>query len=136
VILVDTNILAYLLIEGDRTPLAQALYERDPDWRSEAFILVEFSNILATYVRTQAITDKQGLDLLTEASGTDANAYNSAALAGIRDRDRVQNLRLRCAVHRGRETAARQADHGRCQAQDSRTCLDNLARRGSLTRQT
>jgi predicted nucleic acid-binding protein len=67
VVLVDTNILAYLLIEGDRTPLAQALYERDPDWRSEAFIMVEFSNILATYVRTQAMTDKQGSGLLIEA---------------------------------------------------------------------
>jgi predicted nucleic acid-binding protein len=67
VVLVDTNILAYLLIEGDRTALAQALYERDPDWRSEAFIMVEFSNIVATYVRTQAMTHKQGLGLLTEA---------------------------------------------------------------------
>lgn len=66
-VFVDTNVLAYLLIEGDRTQLAQALYERDPDWRSEAFIMVEFSNILATYVRTQAITEKQGLGLLTEA---------------------------------------------------------------------
>lgn len=65
--LVDTNILAYLLIEGDRTPAAQALYARDPDWRSEAFIMVEFSNILATYVRTQAMTHKQGLELLAKA---------------------------------------------------------------------
>ena len=65
--LVDTNVLAYLLIEGDRTPAAQALYARDPDWRSEAFIMVEFSNILATYVRTQAMTHKQGLELLAKA---------------------------------------------------------------------
>lgn len=65
--LVDTNILAYLLIEGDRTPAAQALYARDPDWRSEGFIMVELSNILATYVRTQAMTLQQGLDLLAIA---------------------------------------------------------------------
>jgi predicted nucleic acid-binding protein len=67
VVLVDTNILAYLLIEGDRTPAAQALYGRDPDWRSESFIMVEFSNILATYVRTRALTHKQGTGLLAEA---------------------------------------------------------------------
>ena len=65
--LVDTNILAYLLIEGDRTPAAQALYARDPDWRSEAFIMVELSNILATYVRSQAMTHKQSLGLLAKA---------------------------------------------------------------------
>jgi hypothetical protein len=47
VVLVDTNILAYLLIEGDRTSAAQALNARDPDWRSEGLILVEFSNVLS-----------------------------------------------------------------------------------------
>jgi predicted nucleic acid-binding protein len=67
VTLVDTNVLAYLLIEGDRTPAAQALYARDSDWRSEGFIMVELSNILATYVRTQAMTHKQGLALLASA---------------------------------------------------------------------
>lgn len=66
-LLVDTNVLAYLLIEGDRTPAAQALYERDPDWRSEAFILVEFSNVLATYVRTRALTAEESLELLARA---------------------------------------------------------------------
>ena len=47
-VLVDTNIVVYLLIEGDRTSSAQALYARDPNWRSEAFMLVEFTNVLTT----------------------------------------------------------------------------------------
>ncbi len=47
-VVVDTNILAYLLIVGDRTGDAQALYRRDSDWKSEAFVLVEFSNILSS----------------------------------------------------------------------------------------
>src|SRR2546422_5271298 len=47
-VLVDTNVLAYLLIQGDRTAAAQELRQRDPDWRSEALILVEFSNVLAS----------------------------------------------------------------------------------------
>jgi predicted nucleic acid-binding protein len=50
-VVVDTNILAYLLISGDRTDLARALFERDADWKSDAFALIEFSNILATYKR-------------------------------------------------------------------------------------
>jgi predicted nucleic acid-binding protein len=87
VLLIDTNVLAYLLIEGDRTPAAQALYERDPDWRSEMFILVEFSNVLATYVRTHALTVEEGLALLARAqslmpslaSASHAHALETAA---------------------------------------------------------
>jgi predicted nucleic acid-binding protein len=67
VVLVDTNILAYLLIEGDRTSAAQSLYTKDPDWRSESFVLVEFSNILATYVRTRALVHRQAMELLARA---------------------------------------------------------------------
>jgi predicted nucleic acid-binding protein len=67
VVLIDTNILAYLLLEGDRTALAQELYERDSDWCSEAFLMVEFSNVLATSIRSRAITREQGVKLLAGA---------------------------------------------------------------------
>lgn len=66
-VLVDTNVLAYLMIQGDRTSAAQELYARDPDWRSEGFVLVEFSNILATYMRTKAMTREVGVRLLAQA---------------------------------------------------------------------
>ena len=55
-VVVDTNVLAYLLIEGDRTKAAQDLYANDPDWQSEAFVLVELTNILTTYTRAGALT--------------------------------------------------------------------------------
>ena len=63
----DTNILAYLLIEGDRTEAAQELYARHPDWRSEGFILVEFCNVPATQMRAKALSREQGTRLLAEA---------------------------------------------------------------------
>jgi predicted nucleic acid-binding protein len=66
--LIDTNVLAYLLIAGDRTSAAQALFERDPEWRSEAFVLVEFSNLLCTYVRARELTAAQAARLLTSAT--------------------------------------------------------------------
>lgn len=66
-VLVDTNVLVYLLIEGDRTSTAQELYARDSDWRSEAFIMVEFSNVLATYVRSKALTRERSTKLLGKA---------------------------------------------------------------------
>src|SRR3990172_2635282 len=68
-VVVDTNILAYLLLEGDRTKQAQALFAKDSDWRSEAFLLVEFSNILATYNRMHALSTQQTESLLIEAAG-------------------------------------------------------------------
>lgn len=66
-IAVDSNVLAYLLIEGDRTADAQALYARDADWRSEGFLLVEFSNILATYARRGALAAETAQELLVAA---------------------------------------------------------------------
>lgn len=66
-VVVDTNILAYVLLEGDYSRQAQALLALDPDWRSEAFILVEFSNLLATYVRSGALARRAAERLLAEA---------------------------------------------------------------------
>jgi predicted nucleic acid-binding protein len=66
-VVVDTNVLAYLLIEGDRTRDAQALFARDAEWKSEAFVMIEFSNILATYLRAKSLTRNQAHALLAEA---------------------------------------------------------------------
>ena len=85
-VVVDTNIVAYLLIEGDRTKQAQALFAKDSDWRSDAFLLVEFSNVLATYRRVQALSGQQTETLLAEAA------------TRVRELLNVPNLRaLRCA---------------------------------------
>jgi predicted nucleic acid-binding protein len=67
-IVVDTNVIAYLLIEGDRTADAQALRLADPDWRSEPLLLVEFSNLLATQVRAKALSAAQAKSLLESAA--------------------------------------------------------------------
>jgi predicted nucleic acid-binding protein len=83
VVLVDTNVLAYLMIQGDRTAVAQQLFERDSDWCSEAFVMLEFSNVIATYVRTGALTKAQGTKLLVEAQAhlpTLHNVVNTQAL--------------------------------------------------------
>jgi len=91
VVLVDTNILAYLMIQGDRTAAAQKLFERDSDWCSEAFVIVELSNVIATYVRTGGLTHAQGAKLLVEAqahiptlnSVVNAQALETAMQFGI-----------------------------------------------------
>ncbi|MCC6210346.1 MAG: type II toxin-antitoxin system VapC family toxin [Burkholderiales bacterium] len=69
-VVVDTNVVAYLLIEGERTADAQTLYLQDPDWRSEGFLLVEFSNLLATYVRNGRLDASAAADLLANAESS------------------------------------------------------------------
>jgi predicted nucleic acid-binding protein len=75
-VVIDTNILAYLLIEGDRTADAQALYARDAGWRSEAFALIEFCNILATYVRSGALSRSAAASTLATAERTVTGVVN------------------------------------------------------------
>lgn len=50
-IVVDANVVAYLVIDGDRTPLAEAVWELDPDWRLPSLWQHEILNTLATYAK-------------------------------------------------------------------------------------
>ena len=63
-VIVDTNVVAYLLIHGDHTAAAQKLHARDPDWRSESFLLVEFTNVLASSIVTKRMTFPVAWDFL------------------------------------------------------------------------
>jgi len=67
-LLVDTNVVVYLLIAGDYTAAAQQLRARDSDWRSEAFLLVEFTNLLASSIATKRMTLSLAQDLLAKAT--------------------------------------------------------------------
>src|SRR5438477_352677 len=66
-LLVDTNVVAYLLIAGDHTAAAQELRARDPDWRSEAYLLIEFTNVLASSIARKRMTLSLAEDLLMKA---------------------------------------------------------------------
>lgn len=50
-IVVDVNIIAYFLIEGERTAKARQLWEVDPQWRVPPLWRHEYLNILATFAR-------------------------------------------------------------------------------------
>ena len=65
-LLVDTNVVAYLLIEGDYTEAAQELRTRDSDWRSEAFLLVEFTNVLVSSIARKRMTLSMAEDFLAK----------------------------------------------------------------------
>ncbi len=87
-ILIDTNIIVYLLIEGDHTEAAQELRRRDPDWHSEAFLMVEFTNVLAASVAAKRMNLALAQLFLVEASSllngklcACAGACNSCAIS-------------------------------------------------------
>ena len=84
-LLVDTNIVAYFLIEGDHSEAAHELYQRDPDWRSEALLMVEFTNILAASVVAKRMNLALASRFLAEAEslleGKLARMPNAVTLA-------------------------------------------------------
>jgi len=68
VLIIDTNVVAYLLIEGDYTAAARLLHRRDDDWRSEAFIMVEFANVLTASIAARRMNLVRAQRFLADAT--------------------------------------------------------------------
>ncbi|WP_068636408.1 type II toxin-antitoxin system VapC family toxin [Thauera butanivorans] len=66
-IVVDSNVLAYLYLPGDLTEAAEALLEREPEWAAPPLWRSEFRNILAGYLRRGMLTFEQVCSLQAEA---------------------------------------------------------------------
>lgn len=66
-IVVDSNVLAYLYLPGEYTAVAEALMEHDPDWVAPVPWRSEFRNILAGYMRRGKLTLEQASALQGEA---------------------------------------------------------------------
>lgn len=50
-IVVDTNVIAYLFVQGDRTAQAEAVLNKDSDWTAPFLWRSEFRNVLAFHMR-------------------------------------------------------------------------------------
>jgi len=61
-IVVDTNIIAYSLIEGDRTGQVLKARDRDPAWLVPGLWRHEFLNVLSTFTRRKLLTLSQAED--------------------------------------------------------------------------
>jgi predicted nucleic acid-binding protein len=91
VIVVDTNVLAYLYLPGEYTARAEALLERDPQWAAPVLWRSEFRNILAGYIRRGTLTFEQARDIQAEAenllSGAEHDVDSQRVLELVRDSD-------------------------------------------------
>jgi predicted nucleic acid-binding protein len=67
VIVVDVNVIAYLLITGDKTSLAQETRQCDPQWLVPPLWRHEMLNILATYVRNGGASADDAVAIFRQA---------------------------------------------------------------------
>jgi len=58
-IVVDTNTVAYYLIQGERTAEAREVWRKDPDWIVPRLWRHEFLNILALYAQQDGLSVEQ-----------------------------------------------------------------------------
>jgi predicted nucleic acid-binding protein len=67
VIVVDTNVVAYLLLEAERTEQAERTLTRDPEWAAPLLWRSELRNVLATQVRAGRLPLAEARRLQAEA---------------------------------------------------------------------
>jgi predicted nucleic acid-binding protein len=91
VIVVDTNVLAYLLMPFEHSPQADKLFKRDPDWAVPILWRSEFRNLLAGYLRRKTLTFDDTLKIQAEAeallAGNEHEVDSRRVLELVRDSD-------------------------------------------------
>jgi predicted nucleic acid-binding protein len=68
-IVVDTNVLAYLWLPGERTTQAERLLRSDPDWTAPLLWRSEFRSVLAGSLRRGNLDLETALRIADEAEG-------------------------------------------------------------------
>jgi len=90
-IVVDSNIVAYLYLPGEYTEAAEALLDQDPEWAAPVLWRSEFRNILAGYLRRGTITFEHAYSLQREAesllAGSEFDVDSLSVLELVRDSD-------------------------------------------------
>ena len=66
-IVVDTNILAYLLINSERSAEAERALQKDPVWAAPLLWRSELRNVLALYMRQRGMTAEQAVKVIDKA---------------------------------------------------------------------
>lgn len=88
-IVVDSNVVAYLYLPSERTAAAEALFARDPDWAAPILWRSEFRNVLAGFLRRGSLTFEQACELQHEAedllAGAEHEVESRSVLELVRD---------------------------------------------------
>jgi predicted nucleic acid-binding protein len=66
-IVVDANLIGYFFIEGEFTPLALQVFEKDPDWYAPLLWQSEMRSIVTKHFRFQGMTFEKSQLAMNEA---------------------------------------------------------------------
>lgn len=86
-IVVDSNVVAYLYLPGEFTAAAERLLQRDPDWAAPLLWRSELRNILALYMRQGLLSFESSFEIQREAEALladnefDVDSFDVLALA-------------------------------------------------------
>lgn len=90
-IVVDTNVIAYLYLHGEHTTAAEALLEQNSEWAAPILWRSELRNILAGYIRRKMLTLDQAYSVQQEAEslldGSEFEVDSRAVLKLVNDSD-------------------------------------------------
>jgi len=63
-IIADTNLIAYLMIPGAKTSLAENVYLKDSEWQSSVLWRSEFRNVLMLYICNQEMSLHKAVQIM------------------------------------------------------------------------
>ncbi len=66
-IVVDTNVIAYLFLTGEHSDFSERLLKHDPEWVAPRLWRSEFRNVLTLYLRKKLLCLGDTLEILDEA---------------------------------------------------------------------
>ena len=66
-IVVDTNVVAYFFIEGEKTSAARDLWKQDPEWVLPPLWRHEFLNVLTTFCRAGGLDPEDAQSIWLQA---------------------------------------------------------------------
>lgn len=66
-IVVDTNLIAYLLLCGEKTEKVRSIFKQDTKWAAPLLWRSEFRSVLAMFIRQGKLTSDKAIDFMNEA---------------------------------------------------------------------
>ena len=83
-IVVDTNIISYSLIQGDKTESVLRAHEKDSAWIVPVLWRHEFLNVLSTLTKNNILNQNQSIDIWKNAVRIfNRNEYNVDMVAAL-----------------------------------------------------